>query len=289
DHTYREVAKRFVKMWVTSPGHYENIINPRYEITGIAVIEDSARKEIKAVQLFAEVQFKYSFPENRTLFPYSNYQPPELPSDFAGISRTSLQTKFEWGIKTPKDSVIFCSTCNTPIDTNGYKDKLLVKGRRLVFYTPNVDMMYNILDTWKSGLAVELVSYKPFDCKNPEYYTISSRRNNQTIYNGTVLKPVYRWDLKHGFKRGKYTWWNRLKKKGEPIYFEYTLGKLPRDIEGYVEANVLVIKNKKLCRVLHFSDVCGESMFEYYEIPYMTKLNTYQYGVNPDLVELEFV
>src|SRR5690606_5401831 len=121
------------------------------------------------------------------------------------------------------------------------------------------------------------------------YYTISSRRNNQTIYNGTVLKPVYRWDLKHGFKRGKYTWWNRLKKKGEPIYFEYTLGKLPRDIEGYVEANVLVIKNKKLCRVLHFSDVCGESMFEYYEIPYMTKLNTYQYGVNPDLVELEFV
>jgi len=147
DHTYREVAKRFVKMWVTSPGHYENIINPRYEITGIAVIEDSARKEIKAVQLFAEVQFKYSFPENRTLFPYSNYQPPELPSDFAGISRTRLQTKFEWGIKTPKDSVIFCSNCNTPIDTNGYKDKLLVKGRRLVFYTPNVDMMYNILDT----------------------------------------------------------------------------------------------------------------------------------------------
>ena len=289
DHTYQEVANRFVINWVNSPQHYANIIDPRFEVTGIAVEEDSARKEIKAVQLFAEVQFKYSFPEDKKLFPYSKYQSPVLVSSFEGIPRQRIDSKFEWGIRSADDSLVFCANCNDPIDTNVYKDKLLIKGRRIVFHSPNVEMMYLILDTWRSGLAVELVPYKPYDCNNPEYYTLPSRRNQQNMFNGTVLKPVYRKDLKRGFKRGKYTWWSRLKKKGQPIYFEYTLGKLPRDLEGYVEANVLVIKNKKLCRVMHFSDVCGNEMEEFYDIPYMTKLNTYQYGVNPELTEIEFV
>lgn len=286
--TYGQIASDLVKSWVNSPGHYENIINPAYDVTGLCIRFDSVKQEIKAVQKFADVKFKYSFIENKTLFPYSDYQAPEFASSFKNIDRTRIRSKFEWGLRAPKDSINYCQSCNTSIDTNIYKNKLTVKNRRITFYSPNIEMMHEIMSNRKSGLALELVEYSISDCGNPRYYTYPSRRNNQSILNGEVIKPVYRRHLKKGFKRSGYKWYHRIKKKGTPTHFEYALGKLSRKSEGYIEANVLVIKNKKICRVMHFSNVCGAPLEELYDISYLTKLNKYQYGVNPGERELEF-
>ncbi len=286
-HTYEDVANNFVTGWVNSPGHYANMITPNYEVTGVAIQFDSARQEIKAVQKFAEVEFKYAFEENKTMFPYSDWTAPDQATGFDRSQSKTKQT-FEWGIKVPEDSIEYCKHCNVAVDTNAFKNRLRIKGSRVLFTSPNIDMMHALMTKWKSGLALEFVPYRPVDCGNPEYYTMPSRRNDQSIYNGTILKPIYRKDLKKGFKRSGYKWYYRIKKKGKPTHFEYSLGKLPKDIHGYYEMNVLVIHKKKICRVMHLSDVCGEPMELFYDIPYLTKLNKYQYGVNPSLRELSF-
>jgi len=288
NYTYNQVATDILTAWINSPGHYANIMMPNYEVTGVSVALDSAKKEIKVVQKFAEVQFKYSFQENTTLFPYTTHKAKKNLISFKTVSRERIRNKFQWGIKAPKDSMLFCTKCNMAVDTNVFKNKLLVKGRRIMFYSPNIDMMHALMSSKKSGLAIELVSYKPVDCGNPQYYGMPSRRNNQSILNGNVLKPLYRKDLKKGFKRSGYKWYRRIKKKGTPTHFEISLGKVPKTFDGYLETNLLVIKDKKLCRVMHFSNACGEQKERFYDVPYLTKLNSYQYGVNPALKSLSF-
>ena len=51
--TYKQIANDFVTGWVNSSGHYKNLINEEYSLTGVAVSFDKANKKIYAVQVFS--------------------------------------------------------------------------------------------------------------------------------------------------------------------------------------------------------------------------------------------
>jgi uncharacterized protein YkwD len=286
--TYQQVASKFAQMWVNSPRHYENIIAEDYQVTGLSISYDAETGTIRAVQKFAQVLYKYEFKENKEFFSYSNYLPKAPVTSFDEVSSERKFEKYAYNIKTPEDSVEECSFCNSVIDTNVYNDKLMIKGSRIVFQTYNTEMMLALLNHRKNGLVIEVVEYEPIDCGNEEFYTKPSRRNNQSALNGFLLEPKYRKDLKKGFKRNPYKWWFRIKKKKQISHFELSLGRLPRKLNGYVEVNLIVLQKNKICRVRHFSDVCGEELNELYDIPYLSKLNTYQYSVNPEVSTVEF-
>lgn len=288
NNSYADLAKDIVNGWINSKGHYANMITPNYEVTGLALSIDTARQEIRVAQVFAEVQFKYNFIENTSMFPYSNWTPEKQYTSLKDVPAKPKPEKYPFRLKAPDDSLELCQSCNVAIDTALYKNKLQIKGRRIVFYSPNLEMMYALLDHRKNGLALEFVPYKPVDCGNNEFYTLPSRRNNQSLLNGTITEPLYRKDLKKGFKRSGYKWFHRMRNKNEATHFEYTLGRMPRDLEGYQEVNVLVIQKKKICRVMHLTNVCGDEMELFYDVPYLTKLNKYQYSVNPREQELAF-
>lgn len=274
--TYADIANDLVNGWVNSPDHYANIITPRFEVTGVAVEYDPEKKEIKAVQMFAEVKFQYDFTEDTELFPYSEWTNKPVITSFDQVSGERLQDKYEWGLKPPRDSLEFCRECNLAIDTAWYQDELTPKGRRIEFYTPNVEMMASILGNWRNGLALEVVTYDPYDCGNPAYYTMPSRRNGQSLLNGEVLEPMYRRHLKKYFKGATF----REVKKGRhdpDAYFKVKLGSLPRDLSGFVEVNLLIIRKKRVCRVMHLTGLCGLSLQELHHVPYLTRLNDYSY------------
>ena len=278
NETYIDVAREFAKLWVNSPGHYKNMITPSYEITGVSIGYDPEKKEIKTVQKFAEVMFLYEFKENKEMFPFSSYSAVKAISSFNEVKPIEEIKKYPFGIKRPSDSLVFCKECNEAIDTVSLRNKIQIKGKKIVFTSPNLEMMYAILGKYKNGLALEFVEYLPYDCGNEQYYTNSSRRNKQSLITGRVIHPVYRKDLKKGFKKTQYKWFYRIKKKNDAQYFEYTLGKIPKDLKGYVEINVLVLKQNKLCRVMHLTDWCGIAYDKFEEIPYLTKLNDYKYN-----------
>ena len=56
--SYDKAAFDIVNGWVHSPKHFANMITPDYQITGLALSVDSAKKIVYAVQTFAKVLWK---------------------------------------------------------------------------------------------------------------------------------------------------------------------------------------------------------------------------------------
>jgi len=288
NQTYAQAARDLVIGWVNSPPHYANIINPEYQITGVAISLNTERKEIKAVQKFAHVRFQYVFPEDQAYFAYSDFTPPPLANSFEGVSRKRLKRKFQYGIRAPKDSLKKCAACNLAIDTALYRDEMEPDGRRLVYTSSNIPMVTKLLKQRGARLAVELVPYTPVDCGNPAYYEKASRRNNQSILNGEVLKPVKRKKLKEGY-RG--TTFKKAKKEGANAsgHYQISLGSLPRNLEDYTECNLLFLKGRKnLCRVMHLKRYPGNAVPLLYDVPYLTKIEQYELDMSEKFRNLHF-
>lgn len=53
-HTYEILADAIIHSWVTSPGHYENMIVPSYKKSGLAISIDPKTKKVYACQDFAK-------------------------------------------------------------------------------------------------------------------------------------------------------------------------------------------------------------------------------------------
>jgi uncharacterized protein YkwD len=281
NRTYGELSHDMVMMWVHSPPHYANMLTPGYEFTGVAVAYHPGNKCYYAVQVFGSLPYYKKDTLAHTFFPYDTLVPKTTQS-FAQVSHDPHSEVHAWGVKAPEDSLKTCTSCwndNFPTGSTTLK----VKNGNIIFETKDPGLIKQLIDNKRDGFAAEIVMYKPFDCGNPQYYEKASRRNDQCIYNGQVLKPKYRKRVKHGFRnkeRHKLAERFRLARNqaaGEKgfrakwkcwhVEFEYpfgaesysvSLGKLPKELDGYYEINVLILQKKQLCRVLHFTSFCGE-------------------------------
>ena len=296
NYTYNDLANDLVKGWINSPGHYANIINPEYEITGLSLSVNYEKKQVYATQKFAKVNFKYVHPENKEMFSYSNLEPQQVISGFDNIPNKLIKKKFAWKLKPlrEKDSTL-CDNCNEAVNNSIYKTQLIFKGRNVYIRSHDAPMITKMIKKWRDGLALEFVEYESYDCGNPEYYTEPSRRNGQSIFNGKVSKPIYRRHLRKGYKKvdrksknRKYRWFNNMGLKGNPEFFYIKLGKIPKDMNGYVEVNVVVIKNKRVCRIMHLTDWCGIDYENYNSYPYKDTLLTEKYTVVPYRDSVQF-
>lgn len=280
NRTYEELAHDMVMIWVHSPPHYKNMLTPAYEFTGLAVAYDPAKKCFYGVQVFGSLPYYKADTAFHAFFPYDTIR-PKIINSFENVSHIPHSEIHAWGLKDPLDSAKTCTSCwGDDFRTGG--TTLNVKNGNIIFETKDVELIKQLIDNKKDGFVAEIVTYKPFDCGNPQYYEKASRRNGQCIYNGKILKPKYRKQLKHGFKkktrhhllqrirlahektagkngfRSKWkTWHAEMKYPFDAETYSVSLGKIPKDIEGYYELNVLLIQKKQVCRVMHFTDFCG--------------------------------
>jgi|GEM_PF-2732213 len=291
--TYNQAANDMVIGWVNSPGHFTNIITPTWQITGMALEFDEKSKNIKGVQKFAFVPGKYSFADNTRLFPYSEDIKIVPPADFGDISTNQQNLKkqsFPWEIKYT-DSEKKCKDCFLePEENKRIKLVFEPEDKLLRFFTDDVELAKQLFKKKKDGAALEIVEYQPFDCGNPQYYSVASRRNKKSIFNGKVLKPIYKKDIfaswKKQAKKFKTQKKERLadaKKNGAskaelsaiktekwaPKSLAFTLGKDPEDALSYYEFNIVLLKKRSFCRAMHFSGACGNNMAQLEEIPYL--------------------
>ncbi len=252
--TYRQTANALVTGWVNSPPHYANMITPEWQVTGVAVSINPDKKEIKAVQKFGKVMNKYIFVDNTDFFPYSTWKQDKLVTSFDEVEKTPHDGGHAYKTKHGERNSPECKECYE-ITNNAEEISLEnVKGK-MIIETEDVRSMFKLLNNRKDGLAIEIVLYEPYDCNNPAYYTDPSRRNEQCIYSGQILKPVFKKDLKKGF-RSKRNWFGRIKKDDKVKRFKYNLGKLPKKIPSYYETNLVVIQKGKVCRIMHLNGFC---------------------------------
>jgi uncharacterized protein YkwD len=284
--TYAQTARDLVIAWVNSPPHYQNIIYPDFDVTGMAIVIDKERKEVRAVQKFGDVRFRYEFAEDAAYFAWSNWKPEPPVTSFQGISRERVARRFQWKINAPRDSLRQCGACNLAVDTAWYRDDLELQGRKMVFTSYNLPMVLALLKSPGSKLAVELVEYPAYDCGNPDYYRKPSRRNNQSLLNGNVLKPVKKKQLKKGFKGITYR--EAKKSSGSDVLYQVSLGNLPREMPEFTEMNLLVIRGRKLCRVMHLTRYPGKELTGLFDVPYLTKIENYQLNLGEQRRTISF-
>lgn len=307
--SYQQLANQFVIGWVNSPGHYQNIITPNIEITGLAIKKDKNSNRVYAVQKFAEVLFKYSFTEPKHIFPYSDYQPLDPIQEFPFTN--SFQTTYPYGLKASSKSSDELKNINQVIEKlSGYRE-LEVDDNNNVWIKMylQAEHLLNFIETNQDGLAIEVIKYKPYDCGNPAYYTWSTRRNQASELSDTLLLPVFRKKLMRGFKPKRKSTLKRIKKELKkkeselnlyqkimagirlpytPDKFKYKLAKLPKNMEGYNEINLVFIKDNEIVRVSHFSDVCGEHYEEFHPVAALRSQGSFEYIPVAPIKEYEF-
>lgn len=274
--TYGGLATDIVVGWVNSPGHFKNIITPEYQITGVSVAENNGR--VYACQKFAQVLYKYEFEESESFFSYSDYEASPVISSFAGIPRGLIDYKYEWKLR--HDDLDKCADCFNMKNRQPFITLRYEKGS-FILRVENSAYVQELIQDKKDGFAVEIVEYNDFVCGNPEYYTKPSRRNEQLMTDGIILKPLYKKDLLKGYKKRKrkknvrflsylfgadsVKFSNRFSHyktaRYESEYFEINLGRLPKNVNGLWAHNLLYIQEGQICKTDYFTGYCGE-LFE---------------------------
>ena len=130
-NTYGTLAKSMVEGWVNSPGHFKNIINCTYDLTGVSVAIDYEKQKVYATQKFAWKRNAFNHPKYKNLFPYDLYVPNPLIHSFKNIPDTLNNHEHLWGLEHDDNKKIYQSL-----------DTLLDQPTMLLYTTP-VKLIHN--------------------------------------------------------------------------------------------------------------------------------------------------
>ena len=303
--TYSELAAAIVDLWENSPGHFKNIITPEYQLTGVALAVDSKTQMVYACQKFAKVNYKYTFTENQTLFPYSVYLTPPVVASFDGISDILIPHTYDYGLRHDKPAL--CEKCKE-IVLDPPHISLVLKNDNFIFKVENAEYVKKLLNDRRDGFAVEIIKFDDYMCGNPAYYIKPSRRNGQLMLDGKTTEPLYLNDLMKGFKtrtKRKEVSFIKYILKADSVsffkrfsrfkldrydykYFEINLGKVPKGISGPWTYDLVYIQNQQICHIDYFTSYCGELFNEYQSTKFIPLPSNGEYTFLPEKRNLEF-
>lgn len=274
NYTYKALAHNIVIAWVNSPGHFKNIINCDYQITGLSFTTDKKTKRIYVCQKFAQVRGKYEFDAFPKMFPYDSYKKHSSIDSFDGIVPELQDHDHEWGLRHQEQE-----KCNSCIELVENSPEIILKKKDgfFILKIQNSAFVKQLLKNENDGFAVEIVTFDDYYCGNPDYYTKASRRNKQCRINGYLLQPMYKEALYKGFKKRKkkkdvsfvsylfgadsVDFKDRFKQfkfdKFSSEYFEIRLAKVPKE-HRYWAHNLIYIQDGEICHTSYFTRYCGE-------------------------------
>ncbi len=281
-NNYRELARCLVYSWIRSKGHFANMINPDYQVTGLTISVDPKTQRVYAVQKFAQVLYKYNFEENHDFFPYSR-----LSSDSLNQLLVEEQKNVPYPFGLKYDDKEDCDACKE--NWEQYPTiSVRIARNNFILRIEEAEFVQELIQNRRDGFAVELVPFAPYANGNSAYQNEPSRRNGAKRTNGRILEPVYRKDLMKGFKRRKrkkqlkfvdyllnadsVAFFKRFSKyklvNFDAQYFEIKLGKVPKDMSSWWNHNLIFIRKKQLCHFVYLTNYPGELDLELLDVPY---------------------
>jgi uncharacterized protein YkwD len=156
--TYAQTAEALFQVWKNSPGHYKNMIDSTYGVTGLGFASDPVTHKLYAAEVFGQ-------------------NPPVLPVEF-----TSSQDAF--GVMPPEKG-----KCTYPPEydfiTSIFSNYLVIEGNKVYQYYRDLNVVNGVLSSPRDGLAVDIVKRDQFVCDQP------NQLNGSPVFDGMMLKPVY--------------------------------------------------------------------------------------------------
>jgi uncharacterized protein YkwD len=166
--TYEQTAEALFQMWKNSPGHYKNMIDSTYEVSGVGFAVDPLTHKLFSTQVFGQL-------------------PPVLPTEF-------VLKEDAYGILPPADG-----KCNYPPEydfiTSIFSNYLVIEGDMVYQYYRDLDVVNGVLTSSHDGLAIDIVKRDQFVCGR------SNQLHGSPVFDGMMLAPVFYTQL---MKNNKY-------------------------------------------------------------------------------------
>ncbi len=159
DDELKEIALQMFLSWKNSPGHYRNMVNTKYELTGFAFRRNKNGK-IYAANVFGT----------------------------KGVKIRGQISKNAFGIRKGGDECREFMQHKANLLTN-VGNSIQIYGNHVWLYYHDRQLIEDLLSNPKDGFAVDIVSRDQFSCESENQLDISE------IYDGVLLKPVYEEEL----------------------------------------------------------------------------------------------
>lgn len=283
--TYKQAANWFVINWVNSKGHYANIINPAYTLTGLGVSIDKVHHTVYATQVFSMPN------ENAAVWSSSLRDSALLYLRFRKRAIKPRKRSIDYKEGITYKLAHFDSICNACALDFSRGTEITTIGNKIFLSTYyGTQAFIESLNKKTDGYAAEVVNYSAFSIGNNDWDVKPTRRNGQSLKSGRITPPFYRKRILYQLKnkppfRGKFgRKLFRAMMKGEklPQYIyqfpiKVQIGEIPVGFEpgGINEINTVFIRDGRICKVTHGSRYCGEDFKIFKKLPYQSD---FEYG-----------
>ncbi|MFH2144271.1 MAG: hypothetical protein ABIJ97_17725 [Bacteroidota bacterium] len=248
-----------------------HILCKTLKIQGLTLTVSKDSAFFIAVQDIASVDNNYVFKKLPSVFPFDTAEIPVRKKNLP------VRTKYDWKLQSPK-SEENCKNINGSY--NRLKNISIEENDdRLMLIFDKEATAKQLLIGKKDGLAIEVVDYESYLCDRDEYFNQPSRRNNLSLLNGELMKPLYTEGI---IRESGYI------DETEERYVR-SLGNI-RSKSEYFEANAVLIENNKVCKVLGQSKICGQTFrYSVDKIEYLDnfKLSDYEPKVTYDTLKIK--
>lgn len=183
-NTYEEAADELYDTWFNSPGHYQNMIDRKYDLQGLGIFltPDSA---LYAAEVFSAK--------------------PYIPIHDKEIRDTA------YGVLPPYETV--CKACDSKAGREAIASIAIVQeGDSIFMKSENLPALKAFFNHPRDGIYLDLVLRNQYTCDNNHLL------HGSEVYEGTMLKPANFFELykKNRARDGKnlYAFWCKI-----PAYF----------------------------------------------------------------------
>ncbi|MDR2410510.1 MAG: CAP domain-containing protein, partial [Bacteroidales bacterium] len=252
EYSYLDISTEIISSLLKNKKTVNTLLDKRYTIIGVGCHVDSYNKYCYVSIVFGN----------------------DLSFNKADISyKKTVYTRKTYGLK-PYDEKI-CRKCQVR-NIELFQSYLEVKGTDVYFVHPNLKALKRIISKNKDGLAIDFVQHSQMPCNGANNF-------NYNYYNRGAM-PKYM-TFKKMIKKNELT---GKKEKGIRVY----LGTAPNTVEAPFDVNVIIIKDKTVCRTVVKTNVSQPNISYEVKTSLIPDLNGIQTTINyipePEKTVLEF-
>ena len=225
DYSYLEVATEAVVSILKSNKIADIPLDKKFKKAGVSVSVDAYNK-----YCYVSIVLGNDLSFNKSDISYKN----------------TTYTRKSYGLAPYEEKS--CRKCNVR-NIEKMHDGLEIKGNDIYFRYPNVKDLRRIIGNKKDGIAIDIVQHSQYPCN-------SANDVDYNLYNrGVMLKYM---------TYAKMVKKNQITDKKDKSLYVY-LGSVPAEVSEPYDVNLILIKDKKVCRTI------GKSKVELGKNSYQTK------------------
>ncbi|MDR1878602.1 MAG: hypothetical protein LBQ64_03440 [Bacteroidales bacterium] len=252
DYSYLELSTEIVVSLLKNKKTVNTLLAKRYTFVGVGCHVDPYNK-----YCYASIVFGNDLSFNQADISYKN----------------TVYTRKSYGLK-PYDEKI-CRKCNVR-NIELFQKYIEVKGDDVYFVHPDLKALKRIIGKDKDGIAIDFIQHSQIPCNGANDF-------NYNYYNRGFM-PKYM-TFKKLLKKNEIT---DKKDKSMRVY----LGTAPNTVSAPFDVNVIIIKDKTVCRTVVKTDVKNPSVSYEIKTSLIPDLNGIQTTINyipvPETTVLEF-